>query len=677
MSVIEYFLNYCKLYFMNEEPQKNEPNQPDPERTRPPGRKFSWWWIYLLFLGFIFLPSLFKNFSSTKTITWQYFTSQILSRNAVDHIEVVNKETAEIYLKKEFAKDSAFKDDFKPAFGSGLYMGPHYAITIGSVETFEQKLSEGEKKYGITQAIPVSYVNKVNWFWNILGWVLPFILIFALWGFLFRKGSGMGMGAGGSSVFNFGKSTATLVEKQQSHVTFNDVAGLEEARQEVMEIVDFLKNPEQFTKLGAKIPKGVILVGPPGTGKTLLAKAVAGEAQVPFFSISGSEFVEMFVGVGASRVRDLFKRAKEKAPSIIFIDEIDAIGRSRGKGAFLTGSNDERESTLNQMLTEMDGFGTNSGVIVLAATNRADMLDSALLRAGRFDRHIYLELPNMSERKAIFKVHMRPLSMDDSIDLHVLAAQTPGFSGADIANICNEAALIAARRKKDKVSREDFMDAIDRAVAGLEKKSKIISPEEKKTIAFHEAGHAVVSWVLRQVDPLVKVSIIPRGKSLGAAWYLPEEKQLRSQSAFNEHLCATLGGRAAEEIVFGEVSSGALDDLEKVTKEAYMMVTFYGFDKKLGNISYYDSTGQRDMNFQKPYSEATAKLIDQEVIELVNSAYERTKQILLQHRGELDRIAARLLEKEVIYKEDLENILGSRPTGTQPESPVNSTLVSV
>jgi cell division protease FtsH len=470
----------------------------------------------------------------------------------------------------------------------------------------------------------------------------------------------MGGGAG-TSIFNFGKTTATLVEKQKSHVTFDDVAGLEEAQAEVREIVDFLKNPDSFTKLGAKIPKGVMLVGPPGTGKTLLAKAVAGEAQVPFFSISGSEFVEMFVGIGASRVRDLFKRAKEKAPCIIFIDEIDAIGRSRGKGAFLNASNDERESTLNQLLTEMDGFGTNSGVIVLAATNRADMLDPALLRPGRFDRHIYLELPNMKEREEIFKVHMRPLVMEDNIDVHFLASQTPGFSGADIANICNESALIAARKKKNKISKDDFLDAIDRTVAGLEKKSKIISPEEKKIIAYHEAGHAVVSWLLEHVDPLVKVSIIPRGKSLGAAWYLPEEKQLRSKTAFTEHMCATLGGRAAEEITFGDVSSGALDDLEKVTKEAYMMVAYYGFNSKIGNVSFYDSSGQQDMSIQKPYSEETGKLIDEEVRKLVDGAYMRAKDLLSTNEMALQKVAELLLKREIIYKEDLENILGRRP----------------
>jgi cell division protease FtsH len=480
-----------------------------------------------------------------------------------------------------------------------------------------------------------------------------------LWNFLLRGRGGIG-GGGGASIFNFGKSTATLIEKQKSTVTFADVAGLDEAQVEVKEIVDFLKNPESFTRLGAKIPKGIILIGPPGTGKTLLAKAVAGEAQVPFFSISGSEFVEMFVGIGASRVRDLFKRAKEKAPCIIFIDEIDAIGRSRGKGAFMNSSNDERESTLNQLLTEMDGFGTNNGVIVLAATNRADMLDPALLRPGRFDRNIYLELPNIKGREAIFKVHLHPIVYDPSIDLHYLASQTPGFSGADIANICNEAALIAARRKKNIVENIDFTDAIERIVAGLERRGNIISPSEKRIIAYHEAGHAVVSWLLKQVDPIVKVSIIPRGKSLGAAMYLPEEKQLHSETYFKEHLCATLGGRAAEETIFGEISSGALDDLEKVTKEAYMMVAYFGFDKKIGNVSFYDSSGQRDMGIQKPYSEETEKIIDEEVRLLINDAYAQAKEILEKNKASLQKIAELLLTKEVIFKEDIENILGKR-----------------
>jgi AFG3 family protein len=637
----------------------NNGQQSNPPKQMPSGNRFSWRWMYLFLFVLLLIPQILNNYSNGKEITWQQFEKDILRPNAVEKIEITNNEKADIYIKKEFATDSFFKEVMKPAFGRGINSGPHYSFNIGSVESFEKKLDEAEKILPLSEKINVSYVKKTNWFGNILGWLLPVIILIALWNYLLKRAGGTG--AGGTSLFNFGKSNATLVEKEKSNITFNDVAGLEEAEMEVKEIVDFLKNPETFTKLGVKIPKGVILVGPPGTGKTLLAKAVAGEAQVPFFTISGSEFVEMFVGVGASRVRDLFKKAKEKSPCIIFIDEIDAIGRSRGKGAFLSGANDERESTLNQLLTEMDGFGTNSGVIVLAATNRADMLDAALLRPGRFDRHIYLELPNLKERAEIFKVHLRPLIKDETIDTDFLAAQTPGFSGADIANICNEAALIAARNKKEKVGRQDFLDAIDRIVAGLEKKSKIISLEEKKIIAYHEAGHAVTSWLLKHVDPLIKVSIIPRGKSLGAAWYLPEEKQLRNESAFTEHLCATLGGRASEEIIFGEVSSGALDDLEKVTKEAYMMVVYYGFNKKIGNISYYDSTGQRDMGIQKPYSEETGKLIDEEVRKLVSNAYERTKELLAQNKESLSKVAELLLQKEVIFKEDLESILGERP----------------
>jgi cell division protease FtsH len=652
--------NTLKLYLMkNDDTRRSElQDRDDDSKDQKPGKlRYKSWWFYLL-LAMVFLFPLINNTPPPKEVTWQEFEKNILSHNAVEKIVVENKERAEVYLKPEMSKDSAFKDVFATRYGKGVSPGPHYYFNIGSVESFEQKLAEAEKKFSITEEIPVSYSKSTSWFWTIVSWILPFLLIFGLWSFLFRR-SGMAGGTG-SSIFNFGKTTATLVEKQKSQVTFDDVAGLEEAQAEVREIVNFLKNPDTFTKLGAKIPKGVMLVGPPGTGKTLLAKAVAGEAQVPFFSISGSEFVEMFVGIGASRVRDLFKRAKEKAPCIIFIDEIDAIGRSRGKGAFLNGSNDERESTLNQLLTEMDGFSTNSGVMVLAATNRADMLDPALLRAGRFDRHIYLELPNMKEREDIFKVHMRPLLMEDNVDVHFLASQTPGFSGADIANICNEAALIAARKKKDKIAKEDFLDAIDRTVAGLEKKSKIISAEEKEIIAYHEAGHAVVSWLLEKVDPLVKVSIIPRGKSLGAAWYLPEEKQLRSKTTFLEHMCATLGGRASEEIMFGDVSSGALDDLEKVTKEAYMMVAYYGFNSKIGNVSFYDSTGRQDTSIQKPYSEETGKLIDEEVRKLVDAAYEKAKELLLKNRPSLQKVAELLLKKEVIYKEDLENILGIR-----------------
>jgi AFG3 family protein len=621
------------------------------------------WLMYLLLLSFLILPSLINSYSSTKEIAWQQFENDILSRKAVEKINVINNERAEIYIKSTFAGDSMFKEVFKPAFGKGLYPGPHYVVNIGSIESFERKLDDAEKNFSVTEKINVQYIKKSNWLWSAAGWILPFVLLLGIWNYMFRRYSGAEGGMGGSSIFNFGKSTATLLENQQSNVTFKDVAGLKEAEMEVKEVVDFLKNPGVFTKLGAKIPKGVILVGPPGTGKTLLAKAVAGEARVPFFSISGAAFVEMFVGVGASRVRDLFKQAKQKAPCIIFIDEIDAIGRSRGKGAFLGGANDERESTLNQLLTEMDGFDTNSGVIVLAATNRADILDPALIRPGRFDRHIYLELPNMLEREEIFNVHLRPLVIDNTVNTHFLASQTPGFSGADIANICNEAALIAARNKKARIDKEDFMNAVERVVAGIEKKSKIISPEEKNIIAYHEAGHAVISWLMQSVDPIAKVSIIPRGKSLGAAWYLPEERQLLVKSAFRENLCAALGGRASEEVVFGEVSSGGLDDLEKVTKAAYMMVAYYGFNEKIGSISFFDSTGQRDTGIQKPYSEETGKIIDEEVRKLVNGAYQQTKEILKQHMQSLEKVAKLLLLKEVIFKEDLENILGKRPHG--------------
>ncbi|MFS2190156.1 ATP-dependent zinc metalloprotease FtsH [Mucilaginibacter sp. Mucisp84] len=619
---------------------------------------FSWAWVYVIILLYLIL-SPFLSGDNVKEITWQQFSKDMLSRKAVEKLEVINKEHVNVYIKSSFAGDTAFKAAFKPVVGKGLNYGPHYTFTIGSVESFELNLDKAEQGFPLSERVSVKYINKSNWFVNILGWTVPFILMFLIWNFIMRRMAGTGA-PGGSSIFSFGKSRATLIEKQNSTVTFADVAGLEEAKVEVSEIVDFLKTPDVFTKLGAKIPKGVILVGPPGTGKTMLAKAVAGEAQVPFFSISGAAFVEMFVGVGASRVRDMFQQAKEKAPCIIFIDEIDAIGRSRGKGAYLGGVNDERESTLNQLLTEMDGFATNAGVIVLAATNRADMLDPALIRAGRFDRHIYLELPNLTERVAIFKVHTKRLTMADTIDIPVLAAQTPGFSGADIANICNEAALIAARRKADSIQNADFSEAIYRIIAGLEKKSKIITPAEKKVIAYHEAGHAVASWLLENVEPLVKVSIIPRGKSLGAALYLPEERQLRNKTAFVEHLCATLAGRAAEELTFGEISSGALDDLEKATKEARSMVMYYGFAEKLGNVSYYDSTGQTDLAIQKPFSESTSKIIDDEIIGLLAQAYQNAKGILAKKKPLLDQLATLLLTKEEIDKGDLEKILGTR-----------------
>ena len=616
------------------------------------------WLVILLAAGFFLLPNLFGGSSTGKEISWQKFSNEILSRKAIEKIVVINKEKATVYVRKEKMNDPFFRTDLKKKLSDEINPGPQYWFNIGSVEMFEKKMEEAEKNIPAKDRTEILYVQNNKLFPELLSWLIPLALLLFFWSMMAGRMSGIG--SGGPSIFNFGRSNATLVEKEGSTITFEDVAGLEEAETEVKEIVDFLKAPEKFTKVGAKIPKGIILVGPPGTGKTLLAKAVAGEAQVPFFSISGSAFVEMFVGVGASRVRDLFKTAKQKTPCILFIDEIDAIGRSRGKGAYLSGSNDERESTLNQLLTEMDGFDTNSGVIVLAATNRADLLDPALLRPGRFDRHIYLELPNLREREEIFKVHVRKLVMQDDLDLHMLSTQTPGFSGADIANICNEAALITARNKKDKIGKAEFLEAIERVVAGMERKSKIISPEEKQITAYHEAGHAVASWMLKQIDPLLKVSIIPRGKSLGAAWYLPEEKNIRASSAFHEHLCATLAGRAAEEIVFGEVSSGALDDLEKVTKEAYTMVMFYGFSSKIGNISFYDSTGQSESTLVKPYSEETGKMMDEEVRQLVASNYEKAKDLLNENRPLLVEVAEQLLKTEILYKEDLEKILGKK-----------------
>ena len=503
------------------------------------------------------------------------------------------------------------------------------------------------------------YVEEDNFGKDILGWIIFFGIMIAVWSFIMRRVSG-GAGGAGGQIFNIGKSKAQMFGQGKStNVTFDNVAGLEEAKEEVKEIVDFLKNPKKYTALGAKIPKGALLVGPPGTGKTLIAKAVAGEAKVPFFSLSGSDFVEMFVGVGASRVRDLFKQAKEKAPCIIFIDEIDAIGRARGKNPNM-GSNDERENTLNQLLTEMDGFGTNSGVIMLAATNRADVLDRALMRAGRFDRQIYVDMPDLNERKEIFEVHLKPLKLEKKLDKDFLARQTPGFSGADIANICNEAALIAARKKKVSVQKQDFLDAVDRIIGGLEKKNKIITKQEKKTIAYHEAGHATVSWMLEHANPLVKVTIVPRGRSLGAAWYLPEERSLTTTEQILDEMCAALGGRAAESIIFNKISTGALSDLEKVTKQAMAMVTIYGLDEKIGNVSYYDSQNQ-GYGFTKPYSEETAKIIDQEIKKIIDSQYERAKAILKKHEDKLHQLSNKLLETEVIFKEDLEKIFGKRP----------------
>jgi len=628
------------------------------DRSSKKEKKFSWWWMYIFILISLIITSIISKRSTTTEITWQQFENEIIGKRVIEKIIVINGERADVYIDSQSSETKITKQPIKQLNTPSKNRIPNYTFTIGSLESFERKLETLEKNKSPAEKIKVSYIKQGNWVLGIAGWLLPIILMIGVWFFIINRTRGND--SSGTSLFNFGRSNATLIEKEKSNINFDDVAGLEEAEMEVREIVEFLKNPGIFTKLGAKIPKGVILVGAPGTGKTLLAKAVAGEAQVPFFSISGSEFVEMFVGVGASRVRDLFNKAKAKAPCIVFIDEIDAIGRSRGKGTYLSGANDERESTLNQLLTEMDGFGTNSGVIVLAATNRADMLDPALLRPGRFDRHIYLELPNLNEREEIFKVHLKPLVLDDKINTHFLASQTPGFSGADIANICNEAALIAARNKKNKIDSEDFMNAIDRIVAGIEKKSKIITPDEKKIIAYHEAGHAVVSWLLKRIDPIVKVSIIPRGKSLGSAWYLPEEKQLRNRSTFKEQLVATLGGRAAEEIIFGDISSGALDDLEKATKEAYMMVSIFGFNEKIGNVSFYDSTGQRDSGIQKPYGEQTENMIDGEVRKLLDNAYTESKKILEQNKLYLIQVAESLIKKEIIYNKELEEIMGSR-----------------
>jgi cell division protease FtsH len=624
------------------------------------------WFLLPVVLIVFFLVTGSLHGSNIQPISWDQFEKNILDHQAADSIEVINGTDAEIYIRPVFADSPWFRPVMKPVGSKAAIPGPQYSVSIGSPDLLMGKLDETQRGLPAVRRTRVNFVKRGNGMGDLLSWLLPIAAIIL---FVRLARSGGAGGFGGTSPFSFSKSTAVLqTADNKSAVTFKDVAGLREAKEEVAEIVDFLRDPSLYTRLGAKIPRGVMLVGPPGTGKTLLAKAVAGEADVPFFSLSGSEFVEMFVGVGASRVRDLFRQAKEQAPAIIFIDEIDAVGRSRSHNAFYSGSNDERENTLNQLLTEMDGFGTNSGVIVLAATNRGDMLDPALLRPGRFDRHIYLELPDLIEREEIFRVYLRPLTLGEPIDAHFLASQTPGFSGADIANICNEAALFAARRKSAGVEKRDFFEAIDRIVAGLEKKSRIISPAEKKLIAFHEAGHAVASWYLPLVDPLIKVSVIPRGRSLGAAWYLPEEKQIRTSAAFRENLSAALGGRAAEQLVFGEVSSGALDDLEKVTKEAYRMVAYYGFDKKLGNISFYDSTASAEASFQKPYSEATGRLIDEQVRQLVTDAYSDGLALLTQHRAQLNALAGLLLQKEVVDKEQLDAILGKREAVTVLQS---------
>jgi ATP-dependent metalloprotease FtsH len=635
----------------NEKPQ----DQGNSKLPKMPKVKFNFYWIYGV-LGIILFALYLNNMGTTpKELGWGELKEMLVSQD-IEKIYLVNKEQAEIYIKKEKLSLPKYKD-LKPA-NSLSASGPNYVYQIGSVEGFEKDIREAQAN--LPSPVYIKNETRKNWGGDLLGWILPVIVLVGLW-FLIMRMMTRGGGGGGGQIFNIGKSKAQLFDKDTMvSLNFNDVAGLQEAKVEVMEIVEFLKNPKKYTDIGGKIPKGALLVGPPGTGKTLLAKAVAGEAKVPFFSLSGSDFVEMFVGVGASRVRDLFKQAKEKAPSIIFIDEIDAVGRARGRSA-MTGGNDERENTLNQLLTEMDGFQTNAGVIILAATNRADILDRALLRAGRFDRQIYIELPDLEERKAIFKVHMRNLKMDDSTSVEFLAKQTPGFSGADIANVCNEAALIAARNDKKQIERQDFLDAIDRIVGGLEKRNKIISQHEKKVIAFHESGHAAVSWLLEYAHPLVKVTIVPRGKALGAAWYLPDERQITTYEQMLHEMIATLGGRAAEEVVFGKISTGALNDLEKVTKQAYAMVAFYGLNPKIGNLSYYDSSGQSEYSFAKPFSEATAQTIDEEIHNLVEQAYAEAIRILTENRAKLDQLAEILLLKEVIFREDLEKIFGRRP----------------
>ncbi len=621
-----------------------------PENNNEPKKKNkNIFFVYgAILLGILMLQ--FVNFKPTKQdVSWSNLQI-LLSKGYIFRIDVVNRDYAEIYIYPE-KLDSA--KIITKAEGELNAKGPQFRFMISSPESFDTRIAEAQSKLSADKQIFSKNIKRKDIWGEALGWILPVVILIFLWFFMFRR-----MGGGGANIFSMGKSRAKLFEGSKIKITFDHVAGLDEAKQEIVEIVDFLKTPDKYTKLGGKIPKGVLLVGPPGTGKTLLAKAVAGEAEVPFFSMSGSDFVEMFVGVGASRVRDLFAQAKTKAPCIIFIDEIDAIGRSRSKKASFS-SNDERENTLNQLLTEMDGFDTNTGVIILAATNRADILDQALLRAGRFDRQIMLELPEISEREAIFKVHTKNLKISEQLNLNLLAKQTPGFSGADIANVCNEAALIAARKAKESIEYQDFHDAIDKVVGGLEKKSKVIKPEEKQRIACHEAGHATVSWMLKYAQPLIKVTIVPRGKSLGAAWYLPEERHLSTKEQFHDEICAILGGRAAEEIILKSISSGALNDLEKATKQVYSMIVYFGMSDELPNVSYYDSSGQ-EYSFTKPFSEKTAEIIDNEVKKLIEIQYTRAKSIISENIDNFRKLAARLQEKEVIFTEDVEEILGKR-----------------
>ena len=632
--------------------------------------KFSPYWIYgiliALFLGFqLFNGGSYQD--ANKTTPSDFF--QYLESGDVERIDIVkNTRVAKIYLTKDAEAKEIHKNSKPQTFIPSATKLPNYRFEFGDLQNFENQLNENTK--GLAVKPIITFDTETNDWGNLLMGILPFILLIGVWIFIMRRMSGGAGGGAGGQIFNIGKSKAKLFDQNtEVKTSFKDVAGLEGAKEEVQEIVDFLKFPEKYTALGGKIPKGALLVGPPGTGKTLLAKAVAGEAKVPFFSLSGSDFVEMFVGVGASRVRDLFKQAKEKSPSIIFIDEIDAIGRARGKNA-MSGSNDERENTLNQLLTEMDGFGTNTNVIVIAATNRADILDKALMRAGRFDRQIYVDLPDVRERQEIFEVHLRPLKKAKDLDLDFLSKQTPGFSGADIANVCNEAALIAARNGKKAVDKQDFLDAVDRIIGGLEKKNKIITPSEKRAVAFHEAGHAVTSWMLEYAAPLVKVTIVPRGRSLGAAWYLPEERLIVQPEQMLDEMCAALGGRAAEKVIFDKISTGALSDLEKVTKQARAMVTIYGLSDKIGNLTYYDSSGQNEYGFSKPYSEKTAELIDKEISDIIEKQYQRAIKLLEENKDKLTQLAEVLLEKEVIFKDNLEKIFGKRPF--EKEQPVNT-----
>jgi AFG3 family protein len=627
--------------------------------------RFNAMWIYALIGVAIILIYLFDSGQGPVPIDWKFFRNELLLPKEVEKIQIVNEQNAEIYIKQQFLNEPKHQKNFGKGLGTFSKAGPHYTMPVGSNDIFKKMLDDAQAGLPDEDKIYPEYVRKRT-FGDTLYVLGPIIILVVLYLIIFRRMSGGSGAGGGTNIFNVGKSKARIFDKDENiRLDFKDVAGLEEAKMEVKEIVDFLKKPKKYTDLGGKIPKGALLVGPPGTGKTLLAKAVAGEAHVPFFSLSGSDFVEMFVGVGASRVRDLFKQAKEKAPCIVFIDEIDAIGRARGRNPNF-GANDERENTLNQLLTEMDGFASNAGVIILAATNRADILDKALLRAGRFDRQIYVELPDLNERREIFKVHLRPIKTEKDLEVDFLARQTPGFSGADIANVCNESALIAARKNKKSVQKQDFLDAIDRIVGGLEKKNKIITLDEKKTIAYHEAGHATVSWMLEHASPLVKVTIIPRGKSLGSAWYIPEERQITTKEQLLEEMTAILGGRAAEQITFGKISTGALNDLERVTKQAYAMVTYFGLSDKIGNLSFYDSSGQNEYAFQKPYSEKTAEMIDKEAKDIIDAQYILAMELLNQHKDGLIQLAEQLLEKEVIFTEDLERIFGKRK-GKVPE----------